>query len=109
MDEKIQLNRGRFKMSYEGYSQLLCKKGHHWTKDCYDMDFMELEEHKCPKCNEPAIWENMVDETNGSFEVDGTRIDGFVELKPKVETSGICSACGEKHICEKTYYIPGKK
>ncbi len=94
-------------MSYEGYSQLICKKGHYWKKDCYEMDFTKLSDHKCPKCNEPAVWENMVNTTNGSFGADGTRIDGYIELIIKMETSGVCSACGEKHVCDVRYHIPG--
>ena len=51
----------------------------------------------------------MVDVTNGSFDDDGTRIDGYIELKRRSETSGICSACGEIHVCETTYFIPEKR
>ncbi len=94
-------------MSYEGYSQFLCKNGHYWTEDAYTIDTYGVK--LCSKCKQPFVWENMVDVTNGSFDDDGTRIDRFIELKPKSETSGVCSACGEKHICNKTYYIPKKK
>jgi len=74
------------------------------------MDYRELSEHKCPKCNEPAVWENMVNTTNGSFEEEtGERIDNYIELKQRSERSGVCSACGEKHICEVTYFIPEEK
>ena len=96
-------------MGYSGFSQILCKKGHYWTLDSYEMDFSELKDQKCPICGEPAIWGNMVDETNGSFDDDNKRIDGFIELKIKSQTSGICSACGEKHICETTYWVPGSE
>ena len=72
------------------------------------MDYTELKDHKCPKCGEPAIWENLVNTTNGSFE-DDERIDGYIELKIKSELSGVCSACGEKHICETRYWIPGSE
>ena len=94
-------------MSYEGYSQFLCKKGHYWKVGCYDQHQMyeaddEVIKEKCPTCSEEEVWENSVNTTNGSWDDDGTRIDGFVELKVKSETSGKCSACGEKHICEKT-------
>ena len=95
-------------MSYEGYSQLLCKNGHYWAKDCYDMDYKELKDHKCLICGEPAIWENMVNVTNGSFDEDAGRIDGYIELKQKSELSGVCSACGKKHVCEVRYYKPGE-
>jgi len=94
-------------MSYEGYSQLLCKNGHYWKKDCYELDYMDKKDYpRCPVCGEKHVWENMVDVTNGSFDDDGTRIDGYIELKRRSETSGICSACGEIHVCETTYFIP---
>ena len=98
-------------MSYEGYSQFLCEKGHYWTKDCNELPNLMYEEdvkQKCPICGEEEVWENMVNITNGSFDDDGTRIDGFIELKQKSELSGVCSACGEKHICEVTYFKPGE-
>ena len=94
-------------MSYEGYSQFLCKKGHYWTKDCNELDWTDRKDYpKCPICKKKHIWENRVNVTNGSWDDDGTRIDGYIKLKPKSETSGVCSACGEKHICEKIYHIP---
>lgn len=95
-------------MSYEGYSQLLCKNGHNWDLDCNEMPqiYEEPREELCPKCKEPAIWENMVDVTNGSWDEDGVRIDGFVELELEGKISGECSCCGKEHICHKIYKIP---
>ena len=98
-------------MSYEGYSQLLCKNGHNWNLNCHEMPDLMYEESRdvlCPKCGEKAVWENMVNVTNGSFDEDGERIDGFIDLKIKSQKSGICSECGEKHICETTYEISTK-
>lgn len=89
-------------MSYEGYSQFLCKKGHYWTVDCYLVECL-LEKNMCPICHQPAIWENMVDETNGSYE-DNIRIDGYVELE--VKNKKICECC--KRVLETTYKIPFK-
>jgi len=94
-------------MSYEGYSQLLCKNGHKWSVDCNELMYCEPKDYpECPKCGEPHIWENMVNVTNGSFDDNGYRIDGFVELEVDEEISGECSWCGEKHICERIYKIP---
>jgi len=95
-------------MSYEGYSQLLCKKGHNWNVDCNEMpqEYEEIRDVNCPRCGERAIWENMVNLTNGSYDDNGVRIDNFVELKEKSKISGVCSTCGKKHICETTYKIP---
>lgn len=87
-------------MSYEGYSQFLCKRGHAWDEDCNQAS----PESKCPTCGEPFIWENMVDQTNGSYEGD-KRIDGYVELK--VATIKSCAECGKPQ--EVTYKIPRAK
>ena len=88
-------------MSYEGFSQYLCIKGHHWTEDCMSTGF-ELKDNKCPYCGESAVWENMVNVTNGSYDDDGKRIDGYIELE--IATQECCHEC--KHIIETTYKIP---
>lgn len=88
-------------MSYEGYSQFMCKNGHSWSVDCYIADEMK----ECPICFSPAIWENMVDTTNGSFDDEGNQIDGYVELE--VESQKICEHCGT--ILETIYKIPEGK
>lgn len=88
-------------MSYEGYSQLLCAKGHYWTEDCLSTGF-ELKDNICPTCQAPAIWENMVDLTNGSYDDQGNRIDGLVELK--VSSRKICDKCNS--CLETTFHIP---
>lgn len=93
-------------MSYEGYSQFLCRNGHYWKVDALGMMF-DSEKQQCPICWEDEVFENMVDVTNGSFDEEtGERIDGYINLKIKSENSGTCSNCGEKHICEITYQIP---
>ncbi len=100
------------KISYEGFSQFLCKKGHTWNVNCYELPNLQYEEpvkQKCPTCGEEEVWENMVNLTNGSWDDDGTRIDGYVELKQKIKRSGICSACGKEHVCEVNYEIPDEE
>jgi hypothetical protein len=87
-------------MSYEGYSQFLCKNGHAWEENCNFVD----SKNKCPTCGEKFIWENMVDVTNGSY-YEGERIDGYIELKVKSIKS--CSHCGKPQ--EVTYKIPKTK
>lgn len=91
-------------MSFEGYYQLICKNGHYWTVECgYSFDDEELES-KCAVCGEGAVWYNLVDVTNGSFDLDGKRIDGFVN--PKLKKRDKCKHCGS--ILESTYEIPKK-
>lgn len=91
-------------MSYEGYSQFLCVRGHQWELDCHSID-PRLEENFCPKCMAPAVWENMVNLTNGSYEDDGKRIDGYVELERIAVDE--CDKCHS--ILEERFKIPQKK
>lgn len=54
-------------MSYEGYVQSLCAKGHYSIADCW-------EDPKCDDCDSPIVWTNSVDQTNdddvGYIEMD---------------------------------------
>jgi hypothetical protein len=92
-------------MSFEGYYQLICKNGHQFSVDCF---FAEPEEAKCPVCNEKTAWWNLVDITNGSFDENKNRIDGYMELeidKPEIW----CNSCECKtphKISIATYKIP---
>ena len=93
-------------MSWEGYQQNICKNGHLF---CGEGEYLE-----CPYCGNSIVWWNLVDETNGAFEVDecgnqtGVRIDGYVQ--PEVNTSEetcVCSTCCHQHISKQaTYKIP---
>ena len=92
-------------MSYEGYEQFLCAKGHYWCEDCHD------DPGVCDECGGPAIWCNSVDVTNGSYETingEERRIDGHVELEVDVEAmTNTCHCCGHvKTIKEERYKIP---
>ena len=94
-------------MSYEGYSQFLCKNGHYWTEDCY----MAGDDNECLICHGPVFWENMVDVTNGCYDYDpvtgedtGKRIDGYVELEQKSVDK--CDKCSS--VLNETYKIPRK-
>jgi len=95
-------------MSYEGYSQFWCKKGHYWTKDCNELTFKE-EKEKCPICNKEEVFKNNVNITNGSFDEDDNRIDGFIEPELKSKRLMKCD-CGRTRVCEcSTYKIPKEK
>jgi hypothetical protein len=91
-------------MSFEGYWQHLCKKGHGWTEDCYQGYFDDNYEAKCPKCFGKSVWSNLVDVTNGSF-YENERIDGYIELEEKERH--VCDKC--KSVLEVTYKIPKKR
>lgn len=84
-------------MSYEGFEQYLCPKGHTWNMSCFD-----IEEAICPICKEKAIWENSVDETNGTYDENGNDITGYIELE--VLSKEECQCCGK--IKEATFKLP---
>ena len=88
-------------MSYEGYEQVLCENGHYFTFDCYD--YWQEDKWVCPICGAKSAWSNMVDVTNGSWDVEtNERIDGFINLQILDECK--CEHCGS--ILEKRYKIP---
>jgi hypothetical protein len=87
-------------MSWEGYYQHLCEKGHYWSKCA---EYTE-EDITCSICGSHVVWTNTVDTTNGSFE-GRKRIDGYIKLKVEKETK--CKECG--HTLEVTYKIPKKR
>ena len=47
-------------MSYEGYDEYICEKGHYFGRGCYEND-----KPVCPLCNEAPRWWHPVDQTNG--------------------------------------------
>lgn len=57
-------------MSYEGYRQFICPRGHTFSRDVYDAD---ADSPTCDECGRKPIWRNSVDETNGDA-------FGYVEL-----------------------------
>ena len=96
-------------MSFEGYHRWLCKKGHLHYADVYDTDHpfpmgpwddgKDKENWRCPSCNEPMAWWEIVDQTND--EGNPTPLD---YNKPPVQC--VCS-CGHVHNSEEaTYKIP---
>ena len=89
-------------MSWEGYMQCLCKKGHYWSAGCEQWD-EQPEDAKCSICKEKVVWHNIVDETNGSH-YKGKRIDGYIKLK--LFKQRVCNKCG--CILEQIYKIPKK-
>ena len=87
-------------MSFEGYHQVLCKNGHHFTTD---LGFDE-ESWECPYCKEKLAWTHIVDTTNGSFE-NGKQIDGYIELKVAQKAKVCeCDKCGNEHVIEPVRY-----
>lgn len=48
-------------MSYEGYTQALCEKGHQYNVGQYQ------EDDGCPYCGAKTAWSHEVDQTNGCY------------------------------------------
>ena len=96
-------------MSYEGYTQVLCAKGHQQEMGIFDDGDNAKIGSKCKYkgCKEKIVWVNSVDLTNGSFEDEACkiRIDGYVDLK--IDKRIKCKECG--HEIEVTYKIPKRK
>lgn len=112
-------------MSWEGYDQVLCEKGHHTTVRLGYMDEpnywgeVKHDEYKVPlycgphwkcDCGAEAIWWNQVDTTNGSFEYEGEeeiRIDGYVDLEDDQEAEWHECSCGNRHVVkDATFKVP---
>jgi predicted Zn-ribbon and HTH transcriptional regulator len=91
-------------MSFEGYYQLLCPSGHHWTADVHSAEG----KGRCPHCDSEPVWQNTVDLTNGSWDGNNWRIDGYIELK-EATAAEICRCpnCDDEHVkTPPTYHIP---
>lgn len=96
-------------MSFEGYYQFMCPNGHSWEEDVYSTT------GQCYICKQMACWNNTVDTTNGSFEInsDGfettVRIDGYVDLEVLTEAELHTCTCGHRHTVKPTSYkLPPK-
>jgi hypothetical protein len=50
-------------VSYEGYREFLCSKGHYETRDAYDSDI-----ETCTRCGSPIAYAHSVDQTNGEID-----------------------------------------
>lgn len=91
-------------MSFEGFYQRLCENRHHYTVGLF------FEETQCPECGSHYIlWENLVDTTNGSWDINDERIDDYVELE--VDDPAEFNTCdlGYKHkIKAAAYKVPQK-
>jgi hypothetical protein len=75
-------------MSYEGYRRFFCDRGHETIVGCYD-DTPSV----CTWCGEEFTCFNSVNQTNGTTDEDGTRIDGYVELSEGVSDRFPCRVC----------------
>jgi hypothetical protein len=80
-------------MSFEGYYQVLCKKGHYTTYDCYSLHADEPG-WTCKICGEGEGWSRIVDCTNGDDE----------PTKLKIASQKLCGHCNS--VLETRFEIP---
>lgn len=89
-------------MSYEGYTQMLCAKGHLTHKDAF-ADDLEGFRYKCCRvdgCGQDFVWQHEVDQTND----DGFAVK-LVQKSPAKYSN--CYHCGNKELIdEKTFHVP---
>ena len=84
-------------MSYEGYTQNICKNGHLFDRDAFSRTICD--------CGAEAAWPNQVDETN----CYGVGFIPFEEFKKLMLTPTRVKTCnlGHQHVLEEaTYRLP---
>ena len=91
-------------MSYEGYVQRICEKGHYSTADAFEeYGYVPgYEEEDLPRCHCGAkiVWRNSVNETN----CEGF---GYIDMAPfliKEAQTSTCAHCGHTSIVSKEKY-----
>lgn len=92
-------------MSWEGYGQALCEKGHQYFFDAYDS------EAECTICRSNMAWSYMVDLTNGCDEDCGEGAKCYAHPIPLTLKNDAefhtCPTCQHKEILtHPTYEIP---
>lgn len=93
-------------MASKGYTQYLTDEGHYFTINMYEPEGSHLSYVERVFPGEAIVWYNQVDQTNGSHNGTGQRIDGFVSLVRVDEMPFECPTCG--HINEDVKYVlPG--
>jgi hypothetical protein len=76
-------------MPYDGYYQILCKRGHPGKLNAaVSPAIFSMWHCDAAGCREHIAWWNLVDVTYGVHDADGMRIDGYIELKEKDPEQG---------------------
>ncbi len=80
-------------MSYEGYREILCEKGHYRVCNAH----YSAEDESCPNCEAATAWTHEVDQTNGEGEPYPLEVDVESVISQCVE-------CGHKAPIEPTRF-----
>ncbi len=86
-------------MSYEGFVQQICEKGHFSGRDCMD------DNAACRICGGKLVWENNVDQTNWE-DFGYIRQEDMKKFVIQEEVIEICSHCGQNKQVSPTLYRP---
>jgi hypothetical protein len=88
-------------MSYEGYSEAICKNGHRYQFGDYN-ESDEEDNKLCPHCGAGIAFENMVDCTNVNDEGKFSE-EGWKSLLISDEVKRTCDM-GHEHIVNSAVY-----
>ena len=86
-------------MSFSGYFQLLCERGHYSEVDCYTAEFCD-ETSWCPHCSSRIVWDHLVDTTNDAGDDQRVRL---IERAPPI--IDVCDECGHETVVEPARYM----
>jgi hypothetical protein len=91
-------------MSFSGWWQTICETGHYATLDPFTEDPCAF---TCPICGKGAVWEHLVDTTNGPDEADEIKL----KIKSEIKETCTCEKCGNIHTIkhEILYELPSKE
>jgi hypothetical protein len=92
-------------MSFEGYYQVLCGRGHYHRADCYSWPHDERHPWACDSpvdgqpCGAPVGWDNLVDDTN---------CDAYGRVEMVQITDPVIKRCnlGHDHVWSAATYAP---
>lgn len=97
-------------MSYEGFRQLLCERGHLVEVDCYEQDPLQCDRlHEGELCGKPIVFTNQVDDTNGDqWGVIPNSCWNKLKIFDEVESK--CSECHQSVVVSHAQYrVPTDK
>lgn len=88
-------------MSWEGYYEHLCERGHRRVTDGYEESDLYPANAKC-SCGAAFVWTRQVDQTNGDDDGPWARPYPFEVAAPAVTER--CNL-GHEHVIEETRYV----
>lgn len=91
-------------MSYEGFTEYLCEKGHYFARDVYSNS---LDEKPCPACGSQWAYTHSVDQTNG-YEEDNPQTCCAPMVDSGFEDLWETDHYGNRYAVKRHLFRPGK-